>query len=222
MFCFEVFKRAFLTWRCHLQCPSRFSSLVHKHSSISTQDRRIIQWCKMYLKQLEKYIFLLVLFQTGKPMAPFLIEALARAILWEVCLAETLEGAKTMLTLFEIDMSKQIQSSSAAVVAASSDWLRPHRSVQLSTLIQSSSAAVVAASLDRLRPHRSDDDQIIVETCTDPCGLNQSDEAASTAADDDQIMSKQENKVFNSKIGIEFSLKYDMHQVNSSGKITSM
>ena len=60
-------------------------------------------------------------------MAPFLIEALARAILWEVCLAETLEGAKTMLKLFEIDMSKQ------------------------------------------------------------------------------------ESKVFNSKIGIEFSLKYDMH-----------
>ena len=48
-----------------------------------------------------------MLFQTGKPMAPFLIETLARKILWEVCLAEILEGAKTMLKLFEIDISKQ-------------------------------------------------------------------------------------------------------------------
>ena len=66
-----------------------------------------------------------------------------------------------------------IQSSSAAVLAAWSDRLRPHGSVQVLTLIQSSSA----------------DDQIRVETCTDPCGLNWSDEAASTAADDDQIRS---------------------------------
>ena len=48
-----------------------------------------------------------MLFQIGKPMAPFLIETLARKILWEVRLAEILEGAKTMLKLFEIDISKQ-------------------------------------------------------------------------------------------------------------------
>ena len=78
------------------------------------------------------------MFQTGKPMAPFLIETLARTIPWEVCLAEVLQGAKTALKFLEIDISKQ------------------------------------------------------------------------------------ENKVSNSKIGIEFSLKYNMQQVKSSGKITSV
>ena len=48
-----------------------------------------------------------MLFQTGKHMAPFLIETLARKILLEVCLAEILKGAKTVLKLFEIDISKQ-------------------------------------------------------------------------------------------------------------------
>ena len=45
-----------------------------------------------------------------------------------------------------------VQSSSAAVLAASSDRLRPHGSMQVSILIQSSSAAVLAASSDQLRP----------------------------------------------------------------------
>ena len=60
-----------------------------------------------------------MLFQTGKPMAPFLIETLARKILWEVCLAEILEGAKTMLKLFEIDIPKQENKVSTAKLALS-------------------------------------------------------------------------------------------------------
>ena len=50
---------------------------------------------------------------------------------------------------------KLFKSSSATALAASSDRLRPHGSVQVSTLIKSSSAAVLAASSDRLRPHGS-------------------------------------------------------------------
>ena len=52
-------------------------------------------------------------------MAPFLIETLARKILWEVCLAEILEGAKTMLKLFEIDIPKQENKVSTAKLALS-------------------------------------------------------------------------------------------------------
>ena len=50
---------------------------------------------------------------------------------------------------------KLYKSSSATVLAASSDRLRPHGPVQVSTLIKSSSAAVLAASSDCLRPHES-------------------------------------------------------------------
>ena len=83
------------------------------------------------------------------------------------------------LQLFISVMSGCIWSSSAAVLAASSDRVRPYGSVQVSTLIQSPS--------DEAASTAADDDQTRVKTCTDPCGLNRSDEAASTAADDDQI-----------------------------------
>ena len=91
-----------------------------------------------------------------------------------------------------------IKSSSSAVLAALSDRLWPHGSVQISTLIKSSSAAVLAALSDRLVPHGSvqvltliksaaDDDLIRVEICTEPSGPNRSDEAVRTAGDDDLI-----------------------------------
>ena len=46
------------------------------------------------------------MFQTGKPMAPFPIETLARTILWEAGMVEISEDAKTMLKLLETDISK--------------------------------------------------------------------------------------------------------------------
>ena len=66
-------------------------------------------------------------------------------------------------------------------------------SVQVTTLYKSSSASVLAASSDQCSPNWSkeaasaaaDDELYRVETCADPCGLNRSKEAASTAADDD-------------------------------------
>ena len=64
-------------------------------------------------------------------------------------------------------------SSSAAVLAASLDQLRPHGSVQVSTLNQSSASTA------------DNDNRFRVETCTDPCGLNWSKGAASTAGDDE-------------------------------------
>ena len=45
------------------------------------------------------------------------------------------------------------KSSSAAVLAASLDWLGPHGSVQVSTLCKSSSAVVLAASDDAANDH---------------------------------------------------------------------
>lgn len=46
------------------------------------------------------------MFQTGKPMASFPIETLARTILWEAGMVEILEDVKTMLKLLETDVSK--------------------------------------------------------------------------------------------------------------------
>ena len=79
-----------------------------------------------------------------------------------------------------------------------SNRLGTHGSVQVSTLYKSLSAAVLAASSDWLGPlgyvqvswddaasTAADDDFYTVETSTDRCGHNWSNEAARTAADDD-------------------------------------
>ena len=57
-----------------------------------------------------------------------------------------------------------VKLSSAAVLAASSNQLGLHRSVQVSTLIKSSSAAVLAASSDRLVPHESVQVSILIKS----------------------------------------------------------
>lgn len=99
---------------------------------------KLFQLCKIHLKYFKKYIFILMMFQTNKPMAPFLVETLEdllQGLYWKFVWPETLEGAKIM------------------------------------------------SKLD---------------------------------------ISKRGNRVSNSKIGIGFSLEYDMQQPKSSGKITSV
>ena len=68
--------------------------------------------------------------------------------------SKTPAAFKMKLFVTKVNSWKLLQSSSAAVLAASWDRLRPHGSVQVSTLIQSSSAAVLAASIVTKQDHK--------------------------------------------------------------------